>query len=79
MEGTQYALGHFFGLSLRTQARVRLTATDQLHRRREHDLRALKRLEFQTLPLLIESLQQCSQRRVKFIRSPQPPLLADSL
>ena len=48
MDGVKYALGHFFGLNLRTQAMVQLTAADQLHRRK-HDMRALKRLELQTL------------------------------
>lgn len=49
VDGVKYAMGHFFGLNLRTQAMVHLTAADQLHRRKEHDMRALKRLELQTL------------------------------
>lgn len=49
IEGTKYAMGHFFGLNLRTGAMVHLAAADQVQRRKEHDMRALKRMEIQTL------------------------------
>lgn len=49
VEGTKYAMGHFFGLNLRTHAAVHLTGADQEARRKEHDMRALKRLGVEIL------------------------------
>ena len=43
-DGTKYATGHFFSLHLRTHALAHLTAADQVERKKEHDMRALKRL-----------------------------------
>lgn len=40
----KYPTGHFFGMDLRTMALVHLTVADQIERKREHDLRALKRM-----------------------------------
>ena len=45
IDGTRYATGHFFGLNLRTHALFHLTLADRgPTRKREHDMRALKRL-----------------------------------
>ena len=45
IDGTRYATGHFFGLNLRTHALFHLTQADRgPTRKREHDMRALKRL-----------------------------------
>jgi hypothetical protein len=49
VDGIKYATGHFFGLNLRTQGIVHLTAADQQARLKEHDMRALKRLETEIL------------------------------
>jgi hypothetical protein len=49
IDGTKYATGHFFGLNLRTHGIVHLTVADQEARLKEHDMRALKRLEISTL------------------------------
>ncbi len=49
-DGTRYATGHFFGLNLRTHALFHLTLDDRgPTRKREHDMRALKRLEIDAL------------------------------
>lgn len=50
IDGTRYATGHFFGLNLRTHAMFHLTTADRgPTRKREHDMRALKRLPIETL------------------------------
>lgn len=46
---SHYAVGHLYGLNLRTGALVHLSAGDEVARRKEHDMRALKRLEIETL------------------------------
>ena len=43
-DGIKYATGHFFSLHLRTHALAHLTVADQVERKKEHDMRALKRL-----------------------------------
>ncbi len=47
--GTRYATVHFFGLNLRHLGVFHLTAADRIERLKEHDMRALKRLEVRTL------------------------------
>ena len=47
--GTKYAAGHFFALDLRTHLMRHLAAADQQERRKEHDMRALKRLPISEL------------------------------
>ena len=46
---SHFAVGHLYGLNLRTAALVHLTAGDEVARRKEHDMRALKRLDIDTL------------------------------
>lgn len=46
---TKYAVGHLYGLNLRTKALFHLTCADQENRNKEHDMRALKRLEIKEL------------------------------
>lgn len=41
----KFATGHFFGMDLRTTALFHLAVADQIERRREHDVRALKKLD----------------------------------
>ena len=41
----KYATGHFFGMDMRVQALVHLAVADQDERKREHDIRALKRID----------------------------------
>ena len=48
-DGVKYATGHFFSLDLRSHALAHLTVADQLARRKEHDMRALKRTTIDTL------------------------------
>ena len=48
-DGVKYATGHFFVLNLRTHALAHLTAADQAARKKEHDMRALKRLSVDEL------------------------------
>ncbi len=48
-DGAKHATGHFFALNLRTRALVHLAVADQLERKKEHDMRALKRMSIQTL------------------------------
>ena len=48
-DGTKYAVGHFFSLNLRTHALGHLSIADQIERKKEHDMRALKRLSVETL------------------------------
>lgn len=47
--GKKYSVGHLYTLNLRTQALGHLTVGDQVNRKKEHDMRALKRLHIQTL------------------------------
>jgi hypothetical protein len=44
-EGTKYAVGHFFALNLRNQLMRHLVVADQVERKKEHDMRALKGLK----------------------------------
>jgi hypothetical protein len=48
-DGVKYATGHFFTLHLRTHALAHLTLADQLTRKKEHDMRALKRMTLEEL------------------------------
>ena len=48
-DGCKDATGHFFSLNLRSHALAHLTVADQAARRKEHDMRALKRLRLQSL------------------------------
>lgn len=48
-EGGKDAVGHFFCLNLRTHALSHLSVADQIERRKEHDMRALKRLDIEVL------------------------------
>ena len=48
-ESRKYAVGHLYGLNLRSGALIHLGACDAQTRRKEHDMRALKRLEIDTL------------------------------
>lgn len=43
-KGIKYGVGHFFSLDLRSHALAHLTVADQIARKKEHDMRALKRL-----------------------------------
>jgi hypothetical protein len=43
-EGIKYAVGHFFALNLRNQLMRHLVVADQVERKKEHDMRALKGL-----------------------------------
>jgi Transposase DDE domain len=45
----KYAVGHLYGLNLRTKALFHLTCADQENRDKENDIRALKRLEINEL------------------------------
>ena len=45
----KYATGHFFSLNLRTHALCHLSVADQVSRKKEHDMRALKRMDIATL------------------------------
>lgn len=45
----KYPTGHLFSLDLRSHALTHLTVGDQVNRKKEHDMRALKRLEIETL------------------------------
>lgn len=49
IDQTKYATGHFYGLNLRTRGLVHLTVDDKKARRKEHDMRALKRLDWRVL------------------------------
>jgi hypothetical protein len=46
---TKYATGHLYTLDLRTHCMTHLTVSDQLERKKEHDMRALKRQTIETL------------------------------
>ena len=48
-DGVKYAVGHFFSLNLRTHALAHLSLADQIERKKEHDMRVLKRLSVETL------------------------------
>lgn len=48
-DGSKDAVGHFFSLDLRSHALGHLTAADQVTRRKEHDMHALKRLGIRAL------------------------------
>jgi hypothetical protein len=48
-DGVKYAVGHFFALNLRTHALSHLAVADQIQRKKEHDMRALKALELERL------------------------------
>jgi hypothetical protein len=48
-DGSRDAVGHFFTLDLRSHALGHLTAADQVTRRKEHDMHALKRLGIRSL------------------------------
>ena len=46
---TKYATGHLYSLDLRSHCMTHLTVSDQVERNKEHDMRALKRQDIQTL------------------------------
>ena len=46
---TKYATGHIYSLDLRSHAMTHLTVSDQVERKKEHDMRALKRLTIEIL------------------------------
>jgi len=48
-DGTKYATGHFYALNLRSHALSHLCVADQVERKKEHDMRALKQLEITIL------------------------------
>ena len=48
-DGVKYAVGHFFALNLRTHALSHLAVADQIERKKEHDMRALKAMSLETL------------------------------
>ena len=48
-DGKKDAVGHLFALDLRSHALAHLTVADQAMRRKEHDMRALKRLSLEML------------------------------
>ena len=48
-DGVKYPVGHFFALNLRTHALSHLAVADQIERKKEHDMRALKAMALETL------------------------------
>jgi hypothetical protein len=46
---TKYATGHIYSLCLRSHGMTHLTVSDQVERKKEHDMRALKRQDMLTL------------------------------
>ena len=46
---TKYATGHIYSLCLRSHCMTHLTVSDQVERKKEHDMRALKRQDVLTL------------------------------
>lgn len=50
-DGSKYAMGHFFALNLRNHLMRHLCGADQDNRKKEHDMRALKRLSVEQLRL----------------------------
>ena len=46
---TKYATGHLYSLCLRSHCMTHLTVSDQVQRKKEHDMRALKRQDVLTL------------------------------
>jgi hypothetical protein len=49
LTATKYATGHICSLGLRSRRVTHLTVSDQVARKKEHDMRALKRQDIQTL------------------------------
>lgn len=49
VDATKYAVGHLYTLNLRTHALSHLCVADQANRKKEHDMRALKRQDIDTL------------------------------
>jgi len=47
--GKKYAVGHLYALNLRTQGVSHLLVGDQINRKKEHDMRGLKRMEMDQL------------------------------
>ncbi len=47
--GKKYAVGHLYALNLRTQGVSHLSVGDQINRKKEHDMRGLKRMEIDQL------------------------------
>lgn len=48
-DGTKYAVGHLFMLNYRSHALSHLTVADQVHRKKEHEMRSLKRMDLEAL------------------------------
>ncbi|MEO8353040.1 MAG: transposase [Chthoniobacteraceae bacterium] len=48
-DGRKYAVGHLFMLNYRSHALSHLTVADQVNRKKEHEMRALKRMDVDTL------------------------------
>ena len=48
-DGKKWAAGHFYMLNLRSHALTQLQCADQVHRKHEHDMRALKRTDWKEL------------------------------
>ena len=48
-DGVKYAVGHFFALNLRTHGLSHLAVADQIERKKEHDMRALKAMSLEAL------------------------------
>lgn len=48
-DGRKWAVGHFYTLNLRSHAMKHLEMADEVHRKHEHDMRALKRQSIQSL------------------------------
>ncbi len=57
-EGRKWAVGHFYTLNLRTQAMSHLEMADEVERKHEHDLRALKRQTLASLRVCLKN-QNC--------------------
>ena len=57
---TKYATGHLYSLDLRSHCMTHLTVSDQVERKKEHDMRALKRQD-------IESLRQSADKGRKVL------------
>ena len=48
-KSTKYATGHLYALDQRSYAMIHLTVADQIERKKEHEMRALKRQTIETL------------------------------
>ena len=48
-DGKKWAAGHFYLLNLRSHALTHMQSADQVHRKHEHDMRALKRTGWEDL------------------------------